>query len=215
MTTLDGYMVELDQNITMRLTCVVALIDAYTGKPPIGAVTFMLEDRRLKVHKTTDNFYYFLNLAGKEFEIHIQTEYYAEAVTEKKTLPRTEPRDPIAVTLQPTPAYPFPSGATLIRGMVQNSKKEAVSGARIEIEGEWSQTTPKGEFVLYFTRLKSNNLLLDSEKPDKCRNKDFLKGKAGKTISVKATCDSQKGIQNLEYVEIGKTTTLKSPIVVL
>jgi len=62
-----------------------------------------------------------------------------------------------AATLQPTTAYPFPAGATLIRGRVAVGAAP-VAGARVRRVGDALEysTEADGEFVLFFLRPKGS-----------------------------------------------------------
>lgn len=56
--------------------------------------------------------------------------------------------------LKPSTAYPFPAGATLVRGVVK-AGKVPLSGATVVRSGETSgyKTGPTGEYVLFFKRI--------------------------------------------------------------
>lgn len=114
----------------------------------------------------------------------------------------------IRIVLKPKPSYPFPSGATLIRGMVQDSDGNPVSEAKVEVAGKKvsNRTTVKGEFVLYFKALTEDDIIIED-------SKKFVKGNGDKTICLEATHDSKIGTAELKEVEEGKTTSLKSPII--
>jgi len=63
-----------------------------------------------------------------------------------------------AATLQPTTAYPFPEGATLVRGRVVVGNLP-LSGARVRRVGDPLEfpTGDDGEFVLFFPRLSGSS----------------------------------------------------------
>lgn len=85
----------------------------------------------------------------------------------------------IRMMLKPKPSYPFPPGATLIRGMVYDSAEEAVSGARVRVKGKEieNKTTEKGEFVLYFGPLTEDEIIEED-------GKRFVKGDGDKIIRL-------------------------------
>ncbi len=58
--------------------------------------------------------------------------------------------------LKPSTAYPFPAGATLVRGVVK-AGKVPLSGATVVRSGETFgyQTGTQGEYVLFFDRVKA------------------------------------------------------------
>ncbi|MBE9594775.1 MAG: carboxypeptidase regulatory-like domain-containing protein, partial [Proteobacteria bacterium] len=83
----------------------------------------------------------------------------------------------LRMMLKPKPSYPFPPGATLIRGKVYDSAGEAVSGAKVRVRGKdvENKTTEKGEFVLYFGPLTEDEII-------RVDGKRFVKGNGGKTL---------------------------------
>lgn len=210
MTTLDEYIVTLDRTLITQLSFVIALKDDYTNTQPLGNVNVMLKDQKSGPINNLDEYYCFLDIPESEVKIVVQSEYYFAAETEKIQIHHRSPQEnPMEIRLQPGPSYPFPSGATLIRGLVHDSEGDAVSDAHVEVTGRTggSKTTAKGEFVLYFPGLSENDILQED-------HQYFLKGETDKTIQLTARYNSQIGTADLEYVEIGRMTSLKSPIIV-
>jgi hypothetical protein len=63
----------------------------------------------------------------------------------------TDPADPLELALSPTPAYAFPSSATVVRGHVADTGGDPVAGAAVEFR-EFDpvvETTETGEFALW------------------------------------------------------------------
>ncbi len=63
----------------------------------------------------------------------------------------TDPADPLELALSPTPAYAFPSSATVVRGHVADTGGDPVAGATVEFR-EFDpvvRTTETGEFALW------------------------------------------------------------------
>lgn len=208
MLVLDEYITFLDRKITTRLSLAVVLIDEYTGKQPIGYVRVSIKDQNLKAIKNRSGYCLFLNLPHGEYTVWIDSEYYFDEETTVK-LSDLDPLNPVvSITSKPKPSYPLPSGATLIRGMVQDSDRNPASEANVEVVGKEvsNRTTVKGEFVLYFKALTEDNIIVEG-------SKRFVKGNGDKTIHLKATHDSKTGTADLEEVEEGKTTPLGSPII--
>ncbi len=57
----------------------------------------------------------------------------------------------IKVKLKPNHLYPFPSGATLLKGSLEDTNGNPISGASIELLGGLkSKTSKNGDYVLYF-----------------------------------------------------------------
>ena len=208
MIAINEYIAFLDRKIATRLSLAVALIDEYTGKQPIGSVKVFIKDHNLKPIKNHSGYYLFLNLPDNEYKVRVKCEYYFNEETDKIKLPLPKPQDPVKITLKPKPTYPFTSGATLIRGLVQDSNGNSVSGAKVEVTRKEvsNKTTIKGEFVLYFKALSEDDIIIED-------SKRFVKGNADATLHLKATHDSKTRIVDLKRVEEGKTTPLESPIV--
>ena len=108
----------------------------------------------------------------------------------------------IRMMLKPKPSYPFPPGATLIRGMVYDSAEEAVSGAKVRVKGKdvENKTTEKGEFVLYFGPLTEDEIIRED-------GKRFVKGNGGKTLHLEVEYDGVTEPIELEAEE-GKITSV-------
>jgi hypothetical protein len=209
MLSLDEYIVFLDQKITTRVSFAVALTDEYTDGPPIDSTRVFIKEQEIRAIKNRSGYYVFLNLSEGEYKVQVESEYYfrEEAIVKPSNL---EPLNPVvSVTLKPTPFYPFASGATLIRGMVQDSDGNSISGAELEVIGKEvnSKTTNKGEFVLFFKSLSEEDIIVEG-------GKKLVRGNGDKTIHLKATYNSKTGTTDLEELEEGKTTPLESPIVI-
>jgi hypothetical protein len=107
----------------------------------------------------------------------------------------------VNITLKPKPSYPFPPGATLIRGKVYDSPGEAASGAKVRVRGKdvESKTTEEGEFVLYFGPLTEDEII-------RVDGKRFVKGDSDKTLYLDVEYD---GVEPKEIeAEEGKTTSV-------
>jgi hypothetical protein len=106
----------------------------------------------------------------------------------------------IRMLLKPKPSYPFPPGATLIRGKVYDSAGEAISGAKVRVRGKdvENKTTEEGEFVLYFGPLTEEEII-------RVDGKRFVKGDDDKTLYLEAEGVTEP--KELEAEE-GKTTSV-------
>ena len=109
----------------------------------------------------------------------------------------------IRMMLKPKPSYPFPPGATLIRGKVYDSAGEVVAGAKVRVIGKDVEniTTKKGEFVLYFGPLTEDEIIIEG-------GKRFVKGNGGKTLHLEVEYDGVTKHIDLEAEE-GKITSVK------
>ena len=106
----------------------------------------------------------------------------------------------IRMMLKPKPSYPFPPGATLIRGKVYDSAGEVVSDAKVKVKGKdvENKTTEEGEFVLYFGPLTEEEIIIEG-------GKRFVKGNGSKTLYLEAEGVTEP--KELEAEE-GKTTSV-------
>jgi len=106
----------------------------------------------------------------------------------------------IRMMLKPKPSYPFPPGATLIRGKVYDSAGEVVSDAKVKVKGKdvENKTTEEGEFVLYFEPLTEDEIITEG-------GKRFVKGDGDKIIHLEV--DGVTEPIELEAEE-GKTTSV-------
>ncbi len=108
----------------------------------------------------------------------------------------------VNITLKPNPSYPFPSGATLIRGNVYDSAGEAVSDAKVKVRGKdvENKTTEEGEFVLYFGPFTEDEII-------RVDGKKFVKGNGDKTLHLEVEYDSV--IETIEFeAEEGEITSV-------
>ncbi len=94
----------------------------------------------------------------------------------------------IDIVLKPIPSYPFPSGITLIKGVVKDLAIEApeeqgVSGATVKIKDTEYEgtTTEKGEFVIYPRANREQTLNLVVTHPRYLENNTDVEVREGKT----------------------------------
>jgi len=157
-----------------KLSLAILLEDDYTGANPIGNVYVSLEGRKEKSIKNLSSYYLFLDLPLDSPEtkptIQIRSDYYFNKdlktkigqgviIIENNPPEVIDPENPVKrVKLKPKPSYPFPVGATLIRGMIYDSSGKTVPSAKINVMGTNmdinNMTSEEGEFVLYFRHLK-------------------------------------------------------------
>jgi hypothetical protein len=93
----------------------------------------------------------------------------------------------LAATLQPSTAYPFPIGSTLVRGTVfANGNPLAEATVQTATEGQQYLTGNDGEFVLFFTQISG----------------------LGETITLQATHALHPAVQQSTDVHRGMTVTI-------
>jgi hypothetical protein len=194
--------------LVTELSLAIELIDDFTDRQPIGEIKVVVKEQNIQALRNRSGYHLFLapDLPEGDHKVQVRSLYYFDEKT-NVTLPLETPQSPVKIILKPKPSYPFPSGATLLRGIVQGQDGSPVSGATVTAkltEGKEvsNQTSEKGEFALYFKALTEEDIeIVDGKK--------FVKGEDG-TESIELEVNTQAvPVQ----VEEGKTTSLGSPIV--
>jgi hypothetical protein len=191
-----------------KLSLAIFLIDDYTKEQPVGPINIFLRDREYKAAKNPSGYYLFLDLPEQAYTIQVQSDFYfAESMyVQLSSLTQNNPTKEIV--LKPKPAYPFPNGATLVRGMVLDQTENPIPNATVEVKEKnlKTLTSEKGEYVIYFPALKANDIIKEKEKR-------FVKTQNGKSIRVEATTPNDSNGKTLDSVEEG--TTAKVPTIEL
>ena len=186
-----------------KLAFVVLLVDDFSNREPIGGVDVSLKDRNEKPVKNLSSYYLFLDLPDDSYTVQVRSDYYFDE--ELDTTAELDAKNPVVnITLKPKPSYPFPPGATLIRGKVYALGGEAVSGAKVRVKekGVENKTTEKGEFVLYFGPLIEDEII-------EVDGKRFVKGDEDKIIHLEVEYEGVTKTLGLEVCE-GKTISVAS-----
>lgn len=194
----------LERHVT-RLSFAVRLLDDYSGETPVGRVDVSLKGRGgEKPVKNLSSYHLFLDLPGDTYTVRVRSDHYFDEDSGIIEQAKLDPVEPVVeMILKPNPTYPFPPGATLIRGMVRDSAGKAVSGARVMVREMCveSSTTEKGEFVLYFGSLTEDEVVRED-------GKRFVKGdKNCKIIYLEVEYGGIAETTELELEE-GKTTSI-------
>ncbi len=135
------------------------LYDGYTGASRLeGRVIVSIAGQRTPVAKVDSATFVFLNIAAGAYTISVQsgaaTPYYLSADV-PVTVPIPGPGQPAAylaqATLRPTPHYPFPADATLVRGTVLAAGAPLPSATVLRLgDAAGAVSDVDGEFVLFF-----------------------------------------------------------------
>lgn len=208
----DEYILYSERELIRETALVVILTDRFSGGPPTPEAAVYIRDSRYQAIRNLTGYYVFTRIPRYEtFNIYVTCPGF---FPQKRTLTAgdvalLDPKSPVVkLTLEPMPSYPFPGGATLIRGMVRDGDGRPVPGARVETEGgtTGALTTHKGEFALFFTGITEDDILAENG------NKWFtIAGK--KEITLNARIDTNTGTYTVPAVPEGKTTVLPEPIV--
>ena len=186
-----------------KLAFAVLLVDDFSNREPIGGVDVSLKDRKEKPVKNLSSYYLFLDLPDDSYTVQVRSDYYFDE--ELDTTAELDAKNSVLnITLKPKPSYPFPPGATLIRGKVYALGGEAVSGAKVRVKekGVENKTTEKGEFVLYFGPLVEDEII-------EVDGKRFVKGDEDKIIHLEVEYEGVTKTMGLEVGE-GKTISVTS-----
>jgi hypothetical protein len=228
---------EVLERVTHRGAVVVNLFDGFTDEPvrlPVKVTvrrrTAEEEKRRPEIRvrfagaKAVDpafearnaGKYGFTGLAAGTYEISVVPNYYV-GVGESPFRYDGAAGSSLLVkrVLKPSPAYPFPPGATLVRGVVKDKDGAPVRGARVSVDAQAvveTATDAKGEFVLFFKKLKYEG----EGKPDndlvKVDGVYYVIAKGGSASEIELTLSAKKEAvgtgEATVKVAVAKTTLL-------
>lgn len=147
--------------VTTHLTLAVALVDAFTGRQPRSDVRVAAPDADATPVVNPSGYHLFLDLPAEPFTVVVDGgQRYLDV---EETVDPVE-HDPPVVTfeLRPSPAYRFPPGATVLRGVVRDDDGDGdpIPDATVSVRHTDRETVSdsNGEFVLFFTGLTANDV---------------------------------------------------------
>jgi hypothetical protein len=167
---------------------------------PLGKIGISLRDGKKRGLRNISGYFVFLNLEADTYSVRIETDYYFaknfDVIIPSYSSPPGGfiPSDDedvqlmdykgvlvATVNLRPNPAYPFPGGSSLIRGIVYDAAANPVPDALVSVLGKpiANKTTKNGEFVLYFTELTGADI-------QKVNGRKFIKGNGSQEIRIQA-----------------------------
>lgn len=161
------------EEIKVTVSLAVRLIDDFSAEKPIGRLSVSLKDEEYKPVRTAPDRFVFLDLPkapSDKYTVQVESEFYFYDNTSQYnevTLSSLDPLDPsVELHLKPKPAYPYPAGTTLIRGIVvSQTSKKPLADAVVEVVEQavnkkvsGTLTTDTGDFALYFPPLKSEDV---------------------------------------------------------
>ncbi|CAB1062415.1 hypothetical protein D1BOALGB6SA_7192 [Olavius sp. associated proteobacterium Delta 1] len=174
------------------LSLAIRLFDrCATGLTPFGGIDLSLKNSGRKVVRNPSGNFVYLNLDEGNYRVSIKSDYYLEKKFDVSIPLLSSPSENqndkdvkirrldnaviASVDLLPDVNYPFPSGATLIRGEVikkENGIIQPVSGAIVRITdssttGTESRNTASGETELEFAANRSGQFVLYMNKFEK------------------------------------------------
>lgn len=205
MALINGREVALDETFVTQVSLAVALVDAYTGERPIGRVRVFLRDLSQEGIQNPSGYFLFLNLPDGSYTLRVESEHYQDEEL-VINIPTSPPENPLVnMFLQPRPSYPFPPGATLMRGLVRDAAGNPITEAHAEVVGKniTNRSGERGEFVLHFGALKESDVIKEN-------SKTFVKGNGTKviTLRVEQPAYGSKSVQITGGVQEGTTTSV-------
>lgn len=146
---------EYATSVSFDLALAVHLTDSVTDGPPVGDPVVRVDEADDPPTRTRGGYYVFTQLPDEEVTVTVDAgDQYQDASQSVDLDPAggaRDPGNPVEFSLDPTPAYQFPSGLTRVRGTVFDGT-DPVSGATVTVADHslTVETTDAGEFVYYF-----------------------------------------------------------------
>lgn len=159
--------------VSSHLSLAVRLVDPFTGETAVDGPRVTLEGRSANPVRNPSGYFVFLDIEPGTVTVLVDggSKFLDERVTGVTTVDITDPAttvdpaDPTTfpvetVELTPSPAYPFPSGTTLIRGRVLDPASEPIPEATVEIRnhGAGTRTDGNGEYVVVIDPVSAANV---------------------------------------------------------
>lgn len=146
----------------LNLSFAVSVIDDYTQQPElIGDTEVILQSDGRKALRNRSGYHFFTDLSEDDVQIKIKNKFYFEKVIEV-TISDLDQRLPlIEEVLKPNYLYPFPEGATTIRGKVYDEDLDVpISDVSVKIKNSdiSNASDESGRFVLYFGPLTEDDI---------------------------------------------------------
>jgi hypothetical protein len=169
------------------LSLAIKPLDKMAAPPEVfGLLKISLKDVKRTPVKNPSGYYVYLTLEDDNYTVSIESEYY---LFKEFTLTLPNHGSPpggetdldeevklidlnggllAEVVLIPDVNYPFPTGATLVRGEVKDGSGNPVITAQVSVLGSQSSppgndlifdTNPKGQFLLFCNRLTSGEII--------------------------------------------------------
>lgn len=160
--------------VETSLAVAVDLRDGVAGGRPTGSPSVSLADRPETFTRTPSGYHVLSDLPADVGEVTVVVDDCDAHLTERRTVDLDGDRStPETVELLPSPAYPFGSGATVVRGFVSDESGAPIAGATVTIQerDERTRTNTAGEYAVGIRSIESddvsddNALEVDGETP--------------------------------------------------
>lgn len=118
-----------------QVSLAVRLTDDYAaGGQPVGKESVLIRGHNFKSIKTPGGYYVFSDLPVGSYTVVVQSEYYFDEEIEIDTCMLELLNPVVNISLRPNAGYPFPDGATLIRGMICNQMGQGIHYAVVSAD---------------------------------------------------------------------------------
>lgn len=138
---------------TTTLSLAVKLVDAVTGRPPVGNPRVRIEGIDSEPVENPSGYHLFFDLDPVDDLVSVNVDagkrYQDESC--EVDLSDRDLREPLEIELLPVASYEFPAGSTVVRGHVLDADGNEVDGAHVSIRGldSSTETGETGEFALF------------------------------------------------------------------
>lgn len=215
MSTPEHIQLFSDRPMILRAVLAVEVWDGFVGAPVSGIAGQGLAVwiGQYKPLRNLSGYFVFQDLPTGKFTLTASADYFfpLQMPLTVADVVKLGKSPLLTVTLTPSPGYPFPSGATLLRGMARNKQGMAVQGAVITAAGTdaVTQTAANGEFVLFFRKLTQDRLETNAETGQR-----FLLTNGGRKIKITANSPKGKASTELDALEAGVSSVLPVPLII-
>lgn len=144
-----------------RLSLAVRLEDELApARRVMGEVAVSVQDRPWRPSRNASGDFLFLDLPPGRVTVRVRPALYLDESREV-VLPLATPLLPVlTLKLEPSWRYPFPAGATLVQGLVQEAGGAPIAGAAVTLTGRGmsSRSGQDGRFVIALTGLTEDDV---------------------------------------------------------
>jgi|GEM_PF-1014463 hypothetical protein len=134
---------------TLKLSAVVQLIDSYAGRPIVaGDVEFYLDGIRALPLSKGQGIYAFVGLDKSHYELLVKVDGYFPLTFTLDALNKNNVSEECTVKLLlPAPTYTYPSGITMLRGLVVGESQKPLAGVRVTSDYATARGAPRSSYT--------------------------------------------------------------------
>lgn len=155
--------------LTRDLALAVELTDGVTGGRPVGEPSVRVEASDAEPYRNRSGYYLFFDLPEETVTVLVDggDRYRDATISVDLGAEDFDVGEAASLTLEPTPAYQFPTGLTLARGTVLDGEVP-VADATVSVadHDRTVTTTAAGEYVYYFDEVSGDDIERVDPEPD-------------------------------------------------